>query len=168
MQPEYDAFVKKVVGKRTKIAIEFFGVFSRFEYALKRTGRVRGSGRARYAEADWDSFANSIKGMFLTINNEDFKQALSYLTKTPPRRQVLSRGSLNWAPMRRDPSDSTETYVLRLVRAVRNNFFHGGKYPTAVIDEPTRNKELLNACLVILKDCLELDTGLKNEFMTGL
>jgi hypothetical protein len=40
------------------------------------------------------------------------------------------------------------------VRTVRNNLFHGGKFPrTGSVEEPLRNKKLITECLAVL-DCL--------------
>jgi hypothetical protein len=65
--------------------------------------------------------------------------------------------------------DETEVqYLLRLVRDVRNNLFHGGKYPESQggpIDGNTlRNKRLLQACLTILDTCRSLDAKVGDLF----
>jgi hypothetical protein len=49
-----------------------------------------------------------------------------------------------------------EHYVLELVKAVRNNLFHGGKYPEEHIEELERNAVLLRAALRILDGCYQL------------
>ncbi len=68
----------------------------------------------------------------------------------PPYKQVLRNGYLHWesAP----PVGATEIEkVLLLVRRVRNNLFHGGKYNAQSHEETARNEELLCQGIRILK-----------------
>lgn len=48
---------------------------------------------------------------------------------------------------------------LLLLRTVRNNLFHGGKYPDGPVDEIPRNKAILGAALAVLEGCFELHPG---------
>jgi hypothetical protein len=71
--------------------------------------------------------------------------------------------------MPNDPqgTESDERYLLRLVRDVRNNLFHGGKYPapTGPVDgEVLRNSKLLKACLTILDRCQSLHADVSRVF----
>lgn len=45
---------------------------------------------------------------------------------------------------------SDEQYVIELLKTVRNNLFHGGKYPDGPVEEIARNREILRASLVVL------------------
>jgi hypothetical protein len=54
---------------------------------------------------------------------------------------------------------------LRLVRDVRNNLFHGGKYLKTPVDGAARrNKDLLQACLTVLAECRSVDTWVNAFF----
>jgi hypothetical protein len=68
-----------------QLAWQFFVLFARAEYALKRCNFRR---RTRTAEADWDAFALEISAI-----SSDAKIAAAYLCANPPRRQELVDGA---------------------------------------------------------------------------
>ena len=59
-----------------------------------------------------------------------------------------------------------EGYVLRLVRVVRNNLFHGGKYPIPIepLEDMARNEVLLNPSIVVLRNCLSISDPVRAAF----
>jgi hypothetical protein len=155
--------VNRIAGGRD-LVLEHFAVFSRFEYALKRSGMFRRSARG-VAEADWDSYANELRGRFRTVRKRAFRDAVAFLLAEPPRKQTVNRhGELAWIDSRRGSGESDEQFILRLVRTVRNNLFHGGKYPNGPEREIARNQALLEATIVILNECLELHQPVRNAF----
>jgi hypothetical protein len=149
-----------------ELVFEFFAVFSRFEYALKRSGIL--NKKITWAEADWKSFAKTLRGAFGAVKEEGFKAACQYLKRYPPRRQVrLSSNELGWEDSSRNSGHSDEEYLLRLVATIRNNLFHGGKYPDSdggPMDDSARNRRLLEAGLVILNQCLEQSPSVQKHF----
>jgi hypothetical protein len=112
----------------TDRVLHFVLVFSRLEYAMKRAGFLMKGKRS--AEADWDSFAQSIRLALKQGASQDFERACSYMRMHPPARQINVNGALEWEPISRGKGQADEAYLLRAVRVVRNNLFHGGKYPT--------------------------------------
>ncbi len=64
------------------------------------------------------------------------------------------------------PDESQDEYLLRLVRTVRNNLFHGGKYPypECVVEDAARNRGLLEDSLAILDQCLAMNERLDGHF----
>jgi hypothetical protein len=142
------------LGLDKELVCEFLLYFSRFEYALKRAGFVVGD--EKWAEPAWDSFVNSIRGQFSSANGITFMRAIQLLDSAPPQKQVLKDGQLSWADNKKDISESQEAWILRLVRTVRNNLFHGGKYPDTVVPDLERDLQLLRACLTVLKQTLQL------------
>lgn len=54
--------------------------------------------------------------------------------------------------------------MLRLVRVVRNNLFHGGKYQSGPFDEIARNENLLEAAITVLSHCLALSDPVREAF----
>jgi len=145
------------------LVLRFFGVFSRFEYSLKRSGFVRGHDRV---EPDWDTYANGLRGKFQSVDDPGFSDAVKVLVDAPPRKQILSGSSLDWKDTAVEAGEQHESYVLRLVRIVRNNLFHGGKYPVPVgpLEDVGRNSLLLEASLTVLKQCLRLSPDLQAVF----
>jgi hypothetical protein len=48
------------------LVFRFFAFFSRFEYALKRGEFLK---KQEEAEADWDAYANQLRGQFATVES---------------------------------------------------------------------------------------------------
>jgi len=147
------------------LVVEFFIYFSRFEYALKRAEYIRGNSKG--AEAYWDKFVDEIKEAFDAKINTELEKAVNYLLSHPPKKQILDERRLSWKDNQRDKGESNTKYLLRLVRTVRNNLFHGSKYPVYVTEQ-ARDEKLLKSSLVILDACLELKQNLKDYFFEGI
>lgn len=158
--------IRSLTGDDSELVAQFFVVFSRFEYALKRAGFVR-SDTHNNALPHWSRFARE-KGDALLDDTTDreFIEARDFLLRAPPQRQIVAEdGSLQWQANTRRSGESDARYLLRLVRDVRNNLFHGGKYPNqAVSGKRLRNSELLRAGVTILEKCLLLDADVKRFF----
>jgi hypothetical protein len=72
---------------------------------------------------------------------------------------------LQWQKNTRRNGEGETEYLLRLVRDVRNNLFHGGKYPEEPVSgQSLRNSKLLQACLTILEKYLSLNADVKCFF----
>jgi len=145
------------IAAHPSLVLKFFSVFSRFEYALKRTSEFL-MGDDTYAEANWTKYVTSIRGRFAEISDRDFSEAVGYLLAHPPAKQVAMGGALRWKQSEQGPGESKEAYALRLVKTVRNNLFHGGKYPypEGPVQDVARNRRLLRASVLVLKNCLAL------------
>jgi hypothetical protein len=134
------------------LTIEFVGTFARFEYALKRAAYVQGDESS--VSADWDRLANELNALGAAALAPVFKCS-SYLQKCPPTKQVLRAGELHWE-LRKGTCGSAIGDVLVDVRTVRNNVFHGGKFPDGPEPEPLRDEQLIKDCLAVLKSVLEI------------
>ena len=151
-------------GIQDDLVHNFLLFFARFEYAMKRAGFLKGD--EKKAEADWDKLAVDLRATFGTSTSVKFNEAVEYLCKHPPKKQIVIEGKLDWAAARQDQSESKSQYVLRLVRSVRNNLFHGGKFPepTGPIAESARDRELLKHSLSVLTGCVGLEPRLQPWF----
>jgi hypothetical protein len=140
-----------------KLSIEFFILFSRFEYALKRSGFVKGN--KKRVDSDWDKFGKRYNRLFLKNNKDDLYIAWDYFCKSPPKKQILDQAVLNWSDEGTGVKDRKPElkWLLVMVRRVRNNLFHGGKFPTQPIDDPSRDRELIQKSMFILFNCLNYD-----------
>lgn len=145
------------------LVLQFFGLFSRFEYSLKRSGFLKTGSKA---EPNWDKYANSIQGRFGQLQDAEFQKAVAFLLKEPPKTQVVSGNNLGWSNTLRGPGEHQERYVLRLVSTVRNNLFHGGKYPHPFgpMGDVARNRDLLEGGIIVLRQCLELSDDVRTTF----
>ncbi|MFC1541766.1 hypothetical protein ACFL50_04875 [Candidatus Latescibacterota bacterium] len=159
---DYDNVIDKL-GLNRDLVFQFFGIFSRLEYSLKRCLKFR---KKDIAEANWDVYANSLQGKFATVQDSEFKNAVAFLVDAPPRKQVVSDRNLDWKDTNCGEGERDENYVLRLVKYVRNNLFHGGKYPdpSGPVEDVGRNSELIKASIVILLYCLQLSPEVQHYF----
>lgn len=143
------------------LILQFFALFSRFEYSLKRTGCLKPSDKA---EPNWDMYANSVRGQFAAVQDNAFQNAITLLLKEPPKTQIAIGNDLDWIETVPGNGEFHERYVLRLVSTVRNNLFHGGKFSTRPVTDEGRNRDLLEAAMVVLKRCLELSRSVRAAF----
>jgi hypothetical protein len=133
-----------------------------FRYCAVCTVRVRAEGdsvlkgRQRKRPSNWDVFANSLKGKFSAVQDADFIKALAFLKASPPRKQVVAGFGTDWKDSVQAAGDTDEQFVIRLIRVVRNNLFHGGKSFTDGEKVVGRNAELMQAGLVVMEQSLKL------------
>jgi hypothetical protein len=155
------------IGANEGVVLEFFVTFSRFECALKRARFVKGDKHGN-AHPDWEKFVRKVARRLGEITGGEFIKAKSYLLQNPPLKQVFRKPDkgVRWEENCKRDGESEGEYLLRLVRAVRNNLFHGGKYEYSVVidDHALRNNELLKASLTVLEMCLELEPTLAFYF----
>jgi len=138
-----------------ELACEFLAVFARLEYSLKATDYASENGGN--VSANWDRFANGVNEGFEQIKDEEFKAAVRFLLTRPPRKQVRRDGMLDFRDQVIDENQRTAQQVLLMVRTVRNNLFHGGKFLPDGEREQGRNQELVNHSLTVLKHCVGLN-----------
>lgn len=152
------------------LLLEFFLMFSRFEFALKNSGFVqsrRSRGRnetAPAAEPNWEGFADSIRNQFTRVHTTNLDQACEYILLNPPMRQVVINGVVAWNSAGPNPSLSETERLLVLVRRIRNNLFHGAKFSNEAFEDTNRQERLLKGSLLILKECLRVSSRVKNIF----
>lgn len=144
------------------LAIEFMATFSRMEYALKSTGYALGN--TGKVEPAWDRFANEIDARFNQLEDSELIDAKNLLLTSPPRKQVLQNHQVVFQIQTVDQNQRTTQQVLRFVRTVRNNLFHGGKYlPTGEM-EVGRNEALVRASLKVIRACIALNATVQQSY----
>lgn len=154
-----------------ELLFEYFLTFSRFEYALKASGFFKPSRPRRnhptlphQAEPDWARFALLVRDKFQPERTYELKSACEYLLRSPPMKQVVINGAVAWETPLRPIQESEPQFLLRMVKCVRNNLFHGGKYSIEVHENTQRTEMLLRSSIVILEECLALAPEVKREF----
>jgi len=145
-----------------ELAVEFSAVFARMEYALKTGGFAVGN--ESRVDPNWDLFANTINDDFLAAADADVVEARDYLLQHPPRKQVLKNGQLIFVDQVIDPNQRPTQQVLLMVRAIRNNLFHGGKFLPNGEQEQGRNERLVRSALRVLLVCALLHPGVHTSF----
>lgn len=143
------------------LVLDFFLALSRMEFALKVSGFTVEN--ITEAKPNWDRFSSSIKESYLNESNPEFLEAVSYYLHNPPAKQVITNGVLDWKHTSNNNLSEIENALL-LVRRVRNNLFHGGKYNMQMNEETARNSLLLNHGITILNGVLEYNLQVKNAY----
>jgi hypothetical protein len=134
-------------------------VFSGMEHALKTVGLSREPGG--YVEADWDAFARLIAAEFQKLQEQPLLDAVSFLVTAPARREVTTAAGSGWKSLSRSQGLSDMEWLLRIVRQVRNNYFHGGKHSSKAPVEPGRDQRLVESALTVLMACIPLHAEVK-------
>lgn len=149
-----------------KLACEFFHIFSRFEYALKRCGFLQNIEAGSRAKPGWDSFGNSLskENVLTKVGSEDFQKAVKYLFKKPPKQQIVTDNGEDIIYVDAPLTPQTFTGLFLLVRGVRNNLFHGGKFKNGEMSGSERDKKLIRSSISILEGCLGLNADVEREF----
>ena len=155
------AKAKKAMGiDDPELVWTFFLAFSRFEYALKRVGYI--NTRNGNVSANWQRFASVNRRRFDLNRDPELLAAYDYLISRPPKKQASVQGVLSWrdsAPIGKTP---VLCWLVQTVAVVRNNLFHGGKFPWPV--DTSRNSILIRHSLVLLDAFVELDKRVKHYF----
>lgn len=119
-------------------AFEFFFWFSRFEAALKESGLLRTDEEGEPAEPGWQAFVKKFEREYAMTAQGGKLVALA------PERQIVGPGrKLVWRPVETADCRSDLCKVVRMLKTLRNNVFHGGKSGGAGWDQPDRTAELL-------------------------
>ncbi|MBS3669618.1 hypothetical protein [Vreelandella boliviensis] len=121
-----------------ELTFDFFYWFSRFEFALKENKFLKREGIGDNAEPGWDQFVDQYKQAF---HHTDETRRL--LALNPKRQKVSENSGLKWKDVGLDDCDSDLCKVVRLLKTIRNNLFHGGKHGAEDWDHPERTKALL-------------------------
>jgi hypothetical protein len=132
------------------LILEFFLTFSRFEFALKLTGFAKGN--EERVDPNWEAFAASVRGSFDRNHNPALTRFCDLLDVNPPRKQVLVDGKLAWSTSPPQAGDSDAERYIGLVKRVRNNLFHGGKYNAELHEEIARSEDLLRGSICLLQE----------------
>jgi hypothetical protein len=145
-----------------RLAWHFFVFFSRMEFALKKSGKYLR--KHQDAQPDWDKFGSDYDKRFRETLLPQTR-IVHYFECGPPRKQIQAQGLMQWSePQNKGEGEKQLTWLLRSIRTVRNNLFHGGKFPLMPIREPSRDRDLLIHSLAVLNAVLELDHDVRSKF----
>lgn len=154
--------MKPAIKVSDSLLFEFFMNFSKFEFALKTASFAMGDDKR--VSPNWDKFSQSIKGKFDKTKSLDLQQAVEFFLLNPPWKQVFIDGALYWDASVPNNGLAEIEKVLLLIRRVRNNLFHGGKFNFEVHEDTARTVNLLSYSIVILKACLDLSPDVKYNY----
>ena len=151
------------MSENKELVYKFFYAFSCFEFALKTTSFLKNENTAN---PDWDSFATLVdsNNKLAEIESADFKKGVKYFFDNPPKKQVVTNGVLDWEEYEKPKDFFNFKELLMLVRRVRNNLFHGGKFSSGLEQGSERNRDLISYGLIILNKCVDLNEDIKLKF----
>ena len=160
------------LGPEKETAIEFFAVFSRFESALKCNECIKRNKRIKNdrVEPNWDDYANYLEKPEKNDMKKEIEEAAKiYLWKEPPQKQIVENGKIKWITAQTSEKN-TISKTFDLIKIVRNNLFHGGKYEFGqdALFTKRRDEDLVQACLKILYICLKDENPVTEAFFNGL
>lgn len=133
------------------LAFDFFYWFSRFEFSLKENGILKNEKVGENAEPGWEVFVNKYANDFSHTNETRKLQNLN-----PKRQKVATNSELKWCNVGLNDCKSELCIIVRLLKTIRNNLFHGGKHGAEGWDQPERTKELLLVGKLILDQLAEM------------
>ena len=126
-------------GALTHKAFEFFFWFSRFEAALKESGFLKSDTEGDIAEPSWEKFVEAYAAIYTPTKSG------KRLLELGPERQIVGMGKkLAWRPVGTGDCRTELCKVVRMLKTLRNNVFHGGKSGGAGWDQPGRTEILLD------------------------
>jgi hypothetical protein len=161
-----DAYLTRFRAEDLDRILRFLVMYTRSEYALKRVFPRKGPfGRV---EPDWKAFAGSIAADLATMQDQTFVRARDRLFVAAPRQYAFVGNATHWIANPRRATERTDAeYLLRVVRDVRNNLFHGGKYPDPdeTPEELANDQDLIDSAALVLERCLRLNPLVMQTFV---
>lgn len=127
-------------GRICECGYDLFAVFSRFEYAMKKSDFHRGT------TPNWTKLAQKFPDYFF----EKIKGAseAEIIFQNPPRHLIIENGNVGWSTDGHSPNDVVSLF--KNVEKIRNNLFHGDKAYNS-----DRNEELIAAALFVLNEAYQ-------------
>jgi len=142
------------------LVCEFFGVFSRMEFALKESTFLRADRNSR-AAPDWGSFAEKYGEPLSSNKDRQLTEAIRCLLEKPPEVQLVENNSIRWQHVDlRGSGDGAR--AIDAVQRIRNNLFHGGKHSPH--STPERDEKLIQSALIVLYACISLNEDLRFNY----
>ena len=132
-----------------ELCMEFFFLFSRFEYALKENGFLKKS-KYKNAQPSWKKFVEEYCSTYFPSDEA------RNLLKDPPECQIVRDGSCEWGKINLANFSSDLERVVFILKTIRNNLFHGGKNSHSDWDNPAKNTFLIKNAISVLGDLASL------------
>ncbi|MBN3851252.1 hypothetical protein G3N58_31185 [Paraburkholderia sp. Ac-20342] len=148
-----------------EIAISFWAKFARAEFSLKAT-RFAAGNEGGSAYPAWDKFGSEVAAALDPWADPELAKAVKYLLDRPPRKQIVRGERACFEDIASAAGRRTEIEsALVLMRRVRNNLFHGGKYFDH--DDANRDLNLMKASMTVLEACVNQIGDVRLAYETG-
>lgn len=146
--------IKKTTMER---AFEFFYWFSRFEFCLKENNYLESEKEGSKAKPGWDKFVNKFSPHYTLSDN-----AKSFVSLKPLQQMIGKNSSVVWGDINIE-NDNQLQQVVRTLKTIRNNLFHGGKHSVEGWDDVDRTETLLIMGVQVLKEIVHM-VGWDDDF----
>lgn len=151
--------LEEVSPELRELVFLFFHRFSRLEFALKEAGYLANRNPGAWAIPDWNQFIADWEDRYAPS-----KSANGLIEAAPQEQVVAADGeSLTFRNIEFAPDTNPLVTVVKLLRTVRNNLFHGGKHDAAGWDTHARLEKLLPLSIDVLGD-LAILGGVEADF----
>jgi len=141
-----------------KSSLEYLYWFSRFEYILKERGYLQIPKNAKKkisAKPNWKKFRLEFEDKYTMSENGEKLIILS--PKIQIAKKIGSNWKLDWEEVRFKKTDSDLCKIIRLLKTVRNNLFHGGKHNSKSSKDKERDLKLIMLSTKIIKEIAYID-----------
>jgi len=159
---EFDNFLEEMGDENRQIIFSYLAYYSRMEYALKKCDYIL----ENKVLADWERFIKETKGDFNKNRSDELSSAIDFLFDNPPDTQELDENSKLIFKKHKSTINGSEPLMLyHCLRIVRNNLFHGGKYPGNPMSEVSRDIFLIKSCTIVLVEFIKLRVKVYEAFI---
>lgn len=149
---------EEIDGELKDVSFEYFYWFSRYEYSLKANGFLKNTEVRSAAEPGWQRFIDAYCDSYQP--SDEAKQ----LMVLHPKKQIVGLNQeLEWKNVGIEDCKSDLCVVVRMLKVIRNNLFHGGKHGDVDMDNKERNVELLSLGKLVL-DQLAYFSGIEADY----
>ncbi|WP_374033587.1 hypothetical protein ACES2I_12630 [Bdellovibrio bacteriovorus] len=160
-------YLQKKIGldpQGMELCFRFFILFSRFEYALKRSGFYKDPrDHDRSLELCWDKAGNKLDPLCKS-SLEDYRNRTPSIFENPPKKPMIRPDrEIAWVSPNIQQM-STTRQALHIVSSVRNNLFHGGKWPDGPLSDTARDKFLIESSIEIIEVILNSTSEVRGYF----
>ena len=113
---------------------------------------MKGHRQGQRASPDWeDSFVDNFSNVYRHSSSS------LRLIELHPNTQIIGANlSLEWQPVNTNSCKNDLHITVKMLKAIRNNLFHGGKHGLPQSDNLHRNLELLNTGLNVLHELADM------------
>lgn len=138
--------------------IEFFVKFSRFEYALRSNEYCETKGANIIVKTDFIKFANQYKNVSLP---EELINFVKYLDDNPVGKLTSDKSYIK----NKETSKSELYRLVMYLTRIRNNLFHGVKYPNLEkYEKESRGTKLINLGIKAVDFLVTIDSKIETTY----
>lgn len=158
-EPNKSAMIKRndineVVLKK---AFEFFYWFSRFEFCLKEKNYLKSEVKGERAQPGWEKFVDEFSSSYTQSI-----LAKKLISLKPSQQKIGDNGSLIWKEINIQ-NDNELQQVVKTLKTIRNNLFHGGKHSVKGWDDIERTEKLLVLGVQVMNEIVKM-AGWEDDF----